>query len=175
LYPATIAFPERLQDPQLKEDFPPDLYKEVMDSFKNWEMLPYFQTTDRQMFFGDDSVKQWIVSGAVIGIGTDSGTPMNFNFDAMWREMKVFVDLGMPTIKVISAATRINARLMGKARELGTIEPGKLADIIVVQGDPLNDLVASLSNVKVVIKDGVIYKGGPTPSPTPRKTNASQQ
>lgn len=174
LYPATLAFPERLNDPRIKEEFPPDLYQEVVSSFKNFEQLPYFQTTDRQMFFGDASLKQWITSGAVIGIGTDSGTPLNFNWDAMYREMKVFVDLGMPPIKVISAATRINARLMGKGRELGTIEPGKLADIIVVQGDPLYDMVAALSQVRVVIKDGVIYKGGPTPNPLMmRKTPTS--
>ncbi|MGH9346905.1 MAG: amidohydrolase family protein [Vicinamibacterales bacterium] len=174
LYPATLDFPERLQDPQLKADFPPDLYKEVMDSFKNWEMLPYFQTTDRQMFFGDASLKQWIDSGAVIGIGTDSGTPMNFNTEGMWREMKVFVDLGMPPLKVISAATRINARLMGMGRELGTIEPGKLADIIVVKGDPIFDLVGSLSNVLVVVKDGKVYKGGPSDTPGRRTTSSGQ-
>lgn len=173
LYPATIAFPERLQDPRLKDEFPPDLYKEIMDSFKNWELLPYFRTTDRQMFFGDKSLKQWIDSGAVIGMGTDSGTPLNFNMDGMMREMKVFVDLGMPPIKVISAATRINARLLGR-RDLGTIEPGKLADIIVVDGDPLYSLVHSLSNVRVVIKDGVIYKGGPAGA-TPLKTTSSKE
>lgn len=162
LYPATLEFPERLQDPRLKEQFPPDLYEEVVSSFKNWETLPYFRTTDRQMFFGDASITQWIESGAVVGIGTDSGTPLNFNWDGIWREMKVFVDHGMTPRQTISAATRINARIMGMGNELGTIEAGKLADIIVVEGNPLYDLVASLSHVEVVIKDGVIYKGGPT-------------
>jgi len=61
--------------------------------------------------------------------------------------------------RAITAATRVNAEILGKGRELGTIEPGKLADIIVVRGNPLFDVTA-LSNVEVVVKDGVVYKGG---------------
>ncbi|HSR42993.1 MAG TPA: amidohydrolase family protein, partial [Longimicrobiales bacterium] len=161
LYPATIDFPERLQDPKMKQQFPPDLYEEIAGSFEHFETLPYFRTTSRQMFFGEESLTQWITSGAVVGIGTDSGTPMNFNWDGIWREMKIFVDHGMSPQRTIEAATWINARLLGRGSDLGTIEEGKLADIIVVEGNPLFDLTKSLSHVEVVIKDGVIYKGDP--------------
>jgi imidazolonepropionase-like amidohydrolase len=160
VYPATLDFPERLQDPEVKRYFPPDIWAEVQDSFKNFHALPYFQTNDRQEFFGDASIEQWIKAGAVIGMGTDNGTPMNFHSDALWREAKVFVDHGMEPQRVISSLTRVGARILGKADQLGTIEPGKLADIIVVQGNPLFDMTASLSNVNVIIKDGVIYKDG---------------
>jgi imidazolonepropionase-like amidohydrolase len=158
VYPATLDFPERLQDPEVKRYFPPDIWAEVQDSFTNFHALPYFQTNDRQEFFGDASVEQWIKAGAVIGMGTDNGTPLNFHSDALWREAKVFVDHGMPTQRVISSLTRVGARILGKDSQLGTIEPGKLADIIVVEGNPLFDLTASLSHVNVVIKDGVVYK-----------------
>ena len=47
-----------------------------------------------------------------------------------------------------------------KGRDIGTIEPGKLADIIVVKGNPLYDVVA-LKDVLVVMKDGILHKGGP--------------
>ena len=161
IYPDTTAFPERLQDPQLKKDFPPDIWQEVQNSFKHWHTLPYFQRTDREMFFRERGIKQFIESGAVMGMGTDSGTPMNFNTEALWREIKVHVDMGMSPQRAISAATRINARIIGRQRELGTIEPGKLADIIVVKGDPLFNITA-LSNVDVVVKDGVVHKGGPS-------------
>jgi len=112
------------------------------------------------MFFADADMRQWITSGAVMGMGTDSGTPMNFHIDALWREAKSFVDHGMPPIRVISSLTRINARIYSKpgARsELGTVEAGKLADIIVVDGNPLFDIVA-LSHVVDVVKDGVVWK-----------------
>jgi predicted amidohydrolase YtcJ len=160
IYPDTIAFPERLQDPQLKKDFPPDIWQEVQNSFKNWHTLPYFQRTDREMFFRERGVKQFIESGAIMGMGTDSGTPMNFNTEALWREIKVHVDMGMTPIRAIGAATRINARIIGRQNELGTIEPGKLADIIVVKGDPLFNITA-LAHVETVVKDGVVLKGGP--------------
>jgi len=158
VYPATLDFPERLEDPEVKRGFPPDIWAEVQDSFKNFHALPYFQTNDRQQFFGDASIEQWIKAGAVIGMGTDNGTPMNFHSDALWREAKVFVDHGMPAQRVISSLTRVGARILGKQNQLGTIEPGKLADIIVVEGNPLFDITASLAHVDVVIKDGVVYK-----------------
>jgi len=107
----------------------------------------------------------------VLGMGTDSGTPMNFHTEALWREAKAHVDMGMPPIKVISALTRIGASILGKQRDLGTIEPGKYADIIVVNGNPLYDITA-LSHVETVLKGGVVYKGA-APA-TPRRSDARQ-
>ncbi len=169
VFPATVDFPERLQDPRLKQDFPPELYAEVEDSLRGFQWLRYFNTTDRQMFFGDASIKQWITSGAVVGMGTDSGTPMNFQIDGLWREAKAFVDHGMSPQRTISALTRVNARIYGKGNDLGTVEPGKLADIIVVNGNPLFDIVA-LNYVDVVVKNGVVYKGGDAAASKPRTT-----
>jgi imidazolonepropionase-like amidohydrolase len=160
VYPDTAAFPERLQDPQLKKDFPPALSGEVQDSLENWRALPYFARTDREMVFRERGVKQFTESGTVLGMGTDSGTPMNFHTEALWREAKVHVDMGMPPIKVISALTRIGAAILGKQRDLGTIEPGKLADIIVVDGNPLYDITA-LAHVETVVKGGRVYKSRP--------------
>lgn len=160
VYPATVEFPERLQDPQLKKDFPPDIWEEVQRSFANWHTLGYFSRTDRAMLFREAGIKQFIDSGAVMGMGTDSGTPMNFHTEALWREIKVHVDMGMSPQRAISAATRINARIIGRGGDLGTIEPGKLADIIVVKGDPLFNIMA-LADVEVVVKDGAVLKGGP--------------
>ena len=173
VWPATLEFPERLQHPQLKKDFPPEIYAEVQDSLKDYRSLRYFNTTDRQMFFADDDMKQWITSGAVVGMGTDSGTPMNFHIDALWREAKAFVDHGMAPLRVISALTRINSRIFGKPNDIGTIEPGKLADIIVVHGNPLFDITA-LSHVEMVMKDGVVYKGGSVADGKLRSTRGGQ-
>src|SRR5947208_1536518 len=100
--------------------------------------------------YAERAVKQFIESGAVMGMGTDSGTPMNFHSEALWREIKVHVDMGMTATRAIAAATRVNAQIIGKGRELGSIEPGKIADIIVVNGNPLFDITA-LSHVAVVV------------------------
>ncbi|HEY2906409.1 MAG TPA: amidohydrolase family protein [Vicinamibacterales bacterium] len=158
IYPDTAAFPERLQDPEMKKLFPPEIFAEIQDSLKNWPALGYFQRTDREMLYRERGVKQFIESGAVMGMGTDSGTPMNFHSEALWREIKVHVDMGMTPQRAIAAATRVNAQIIGKGRELGTIEPGKLADIIVVNGNPLFDIVA-LSKIDIVVKNGTVFKG----------------
>jgi imidazolonepropionase-like amidohydrolase len=160
LYPDTIDFPERLDDPEFKEELGEPLYSEMMDSFKNFSSLGYFQRVDREQFFGDKSIRQWIDGGEVVSMGTDNGTPANFHKDALWREMKVFVDHGMSPMRAIIDATRVNARNVMGIRDLGTVEPGKLADIIAVDGNPLAD-ISVLGRVDVVVKDGVIYKGAP--------------
>lgn len=163
IFPDTVAFPERLQDPATKALFPADIWAVVQDSFKAWPAEGYFTGINRQMKYRSPQVKQWIESGAVMGVGTDSGTPMNFNSDGLIREMKVLADEGLPPLEVIADATRVNARIMSKPN-VGTIEPGKLADIIVVTGDPIYTALANLADVKVVVKGGVLYKkdGKPT-------------
>jgi adenine deaminase len=60
----------------------------------------------------------------------------------------------MSPLRAISASTRISARVIGRGRDLGTIEPGKLADITVIKGNPLFD-IQSLADVEIVVKDGV--------------------
>jgi imidazolonepropionase-like amidohydrolase len=171
VYEATADFPERLQDPELKKAFGPEIYAEVQNSLKNWWSLGYFQRTDREMLFRERGVKQFIESGAVMGMGTDSGTPMNFHSEALWREIKVHVDMGMTPGRAIAAATRVNANAIGKGRELGSIEPGKIADIIVVNGNPLFDITA-LSHVEVVVKDGTVFKGGSAAAAAPSRSSA---
>lgn len=126
-------------------------------SLANWRSLGYFGRTDREMIFRAKGVTWFTGSGTVLGMGTDSGTPMNFHTEALWREAKVHVDMGMPPIKVISALTRVGANILGKQRDLGTVEAGKLADIIVLDGNPLFDITA-LAHVETVVKGGKIYK-----------------
>ena len=156
VFPATREFPERLHDPELRRQFPEDMWSELQRSFENIVSLDYFKDYKREEFYGDASIRQWIKAGALIGMGSDSGSPLNFHADALWREAKVYVDHGMPAMQTIMALTSVGARILGKERDLGTIRPGKLADITVVRGDPLFDII-SLASVVVVVKDGVAY------------------
>jgi len=81
--------------------------------------------------------------------------------------------MGMTPQRAIMAATRVNARSVLGLPDRGTIEPGKLADIIVVNGNPLYDITA-LSHVEVVVKDGIVYKGGPGAAASARPTSPGQ-
>ncbi len=64
---------------------------------------------------------------------------------------------GMPEMKTIISATIEAAKLLGVEDELGSIEVGKIADIIAVSGDPIND-ITSMENVVFVMKEGKVYK-----------------
>ena len=155
MYPATLEFPERLRDPRLENDFPPDIYAEVMRSFEDFERLGYFLTTPRQIRNSRIAARQFIEANVVMGMGTDAASPLNFHTEAAWREISALVDSGMSPLEAISAATKTGAEILGRGRELGTIEPGKLADVIVVDGNPLFDINV-LGYVTHVVKDGRI-------------------
>ena len=153
IYPATLAFPERLQDPRLRRDFPPDVYEEVQLSFTDFERLGYFRTTPRQIRNSKVAARQFIEANAVMGVGTDAASPMNFHTEAMWREMEALIESGMASQEVITAATKTNAEILGLGDETGTVEPGKSADLLVVEGNPLAD-IRSLDRVFVVVARG---------------------
>ena len=96
-------------------------------------------------------------AGAKIAMGSDAGTAFN-DHGRSWRELSFMVKNGMKPMHAIVAATRNGADLLGLGERLGTLEVGKLADIIVVDGDPLSD-IAHIGNVTCVIKGGQIVRG----------------
>ena len=159
VYPATVAFPARLQDERLRNDFPPDVYQEVQRSFKNFERLDYFRSTGRQIRNSRVAARQFIEAGAVMGVGTDAASPMNFHTEAMWRELEALVESGMTPLQALSAATRVNAEILGLADRTGTVEPGKAADLVVVSGNPLASMRA-LDRVHLVIAEGRLIEVG---------------
>ncbi len=160
IYPDTVAFPERLRDPRLESDLPADWYQEFQRSFEDFHRNDYFRNVEREIRQARVAARQFIQADVVMGVGTDGGSPMNFHSESMWREMSALVDAGMTPIQVISAATKTNAeilgnmQLLGGSRQLGTIEAGMVADVIIVDGNPLFDINA-LAHVDLVIKDDV--------------------
>lgn len=160
IYDITTEFPERLDNPRLKTDLPADIYEDVRGSLDRFSRLNYFSGAKEANRHHPAKVRQLYENGVRLVVGTDSGTPMNFHYESTWQEMDLFVRYGIPPMKVISMATRHPALLYGEFDDLGTIEPGKLADIIVVNGNPLRNMSAlQQNNVIHVIKGGVQYKG----------------
>jgi imidazolonepropionase-like amidohydrolase len=156
LFELTEKFPERVDDQRLKRDLPAEMYKDVYASLQPVSHLDYFRLVPRRIPTLPNKFKQLRESGVTIIVGTDSGIPLNFHFDSTWRELKTMVDLGMPAMEAIRAATYWPAQLL-KQPNLGAIAAGKLADIIVVDGDPLTDMTA-LRNIVHVVKNGKVYK-----------------
>ncbi|WP_425410738.1 amidohydrolase family protein [Hyphococcus sp.] len=92
--------------------------------------------------------------GVQIAFGTDSGVSKHGNNA---REFALLVEAGMTPMEAIRSATIVGAANLGKSDDLGSIAPGKLADIVAVDGDPLAD-ITELEDVDFVMKDGVVYK-----------------
>jgi len=95
-----------------------------------------------------------VEAGVKIGFGTDIGV---CRFGTNAREFTLMVENGMTPMQAIQAATTADADLLGVSSKLGSITRGKLADIIAVRGDPLQD-VRLLEDVRFVMKEGRIYK-----------------
>jgi imidazolonepropionase-like amidohydrolase len=95
--------------------------------------------------------------GLRIGMGTDfEGSPL-FPHGENGMEVELMVQAGMPEPDVIVAATATNAAILGIEKKLGTIEPGKIADLIAVPGNPLKD-ISVLRRVEFVMKEGRVAR-----------------
>jgi len=100
------------------------------------------------------SFKAALTSGVTIGMGGDVGV---FPHGDNVMEMELMAEYGMPNLDILKAATSVNARAMNWQDKLGHIKEGFLADLVVVRGNPLEN-ISQIREVKFVMKDGVIYK-----------------
>ena len=106
--------------------------------------------------------------GVKIAMGTDAGA---LGHAQNTRELAYMVNAGMTPMQSIVASTKMGAQLLGMGDSLGTLEPGRLADLILIDGDPLADIniVADPTRVKLVMKDGIVYKS-PEPTALPARS-----
>src|SRR5947209_4508120 len=103
---------------------------------------------------GRQNAKKAFEAGVKIGLGTDAAVyPHGLNA----HELAAYVSLGMSPLQAIRSATINDADLLGWSDKIGTLEPGKWADLIAVDGDPLQD-VTILQHVKFVMKGGDVVK-----------------
>ena len=108
--------------------------------------------------------------GVKISLGTDAAV---FPHGQNAKEFKLMVDLGMIPLDALKAGTSSDAELFGIAQKVGTLEKGKLADIVAMPGDPTADITAT-ERVSFVMKEGKIVRNGPaTPSTSAISTEKS--
>ncbi len=93
-------------------------------------------------------------AGVKIAFGTDTGVSAHGDNA---REFRYMVEAGMPPMEAVQSATVVAAELLGLEDRLGSVEEGKIADLIAVRGDPLED-ITRLEKVAFVMKEGVVYK-----------------
>jgi imidazolonepropionase-like amidohydrolase len=93
-------------------------------------------------------------AGISVAVGTDAGNPLTLHGPAIYAEMEWMQRAGMRPVDIIAAATRDGARAMGRAAEFGTVEPGRIADLVIVAADPTRD-IANLRRLTWVVRGGV--------------------
>ncbi len=106
-----------------------------------------------------ENLRRYLELGGRVAMGTDF--PFQFGAQMPVGEMQMLVDGGITPEQVLLAATRDSAAAVGREHDLGTLEPGKLADVIVVDGDPLTN-IADMANVSVVLLEGELIVPQPS-------------
>jgi imidazolonepropionase-like amidohydrolase len=144
-------------------DLREDVLKKIVDDgiavcpavSPHWQMLPRFFGEERAaaMF---DLVRQMAEAGAKLIAGTDAGV-QRAGFDGLVPALSFYAHLGLPTSKILDMATAGAADALGLGETTGRIAPGFRADLLVIEGDPLEDLDA-LRAISAVIAAGRHYE-----------------
>ena len=104
-----------------------------------------------------DTFQKMHKAGVKIAMGTDMGYDPEMGTNA--RELEIYVKLGMTPMEALQTATRNAAHAIKMEKELGTLEAGKLADILAINGDPSKDvtILQEKKNIQIVMKEGRVY------------------
>ncbi|HEX6323300.1 MAG TPA: amidohydrolase family protein [Vicinamibacterales bacterium] len=150
--------PEQLDSTDWHLGLTPEIIADIRQSISHPDRLPYFQLTPIRRPTLARKFQQLRDAGVVLLVGTDSGIPMKFHSSSTWRELDAWVNiLGVDPMTAIRGATYWPSVAMKVDRDVGTVTPGKYADIIAVRGDVLRH-IALLQRVDLVVKRGTRHK-----------------
>ena len=96
-------------------------------------------------------------AGVTIAAGTDAGNIGTLHGPSIFREFELMTEAGLSAKEILTAATINGAKVMGQQDQLGTIEEGKLADMVILDSDPLQD-IQNTRDIHLVIKDGKMHR-----------------
>ena len=106
-----------------------------------------------QVRIAAQNLKRLSAAGVAIAAGTDAGNIGTLHGPSIFRELRLMAEAGLTPKEVLASATAGGARVMGREKDLGTVAPGRLADLVVLDRDPLAD-VANLEAIHRVVKGG---------------------
>ena len=150
--------PEDVDDPSWKVGLPDSIVQDIAKSIAQTDRIAYYQMVSARGPTLKRKFEQLRGSGATLLIGTDAGVPTQFHSQTTWRELEAWVNgFGVDPMTAIRAATFWPAVAMRVENQVGTVSPGKYADIIAVRGDVLRH-IALLSDPRIVMKRGVVVR-----------------
>ena len=141
--------------PQLKQGISREILEDLAKKREMPGMGESFKAWNKTLHFAKINAKKMSDYGIKLAVGTDAGNPAVFFGPSVHREMELMVEAGISPAEVLKAATQNAAEILGKADTLGAIAEGKLADILIIEGNPLENIQNS-QNIWMVIKNGQI-------------------
>ncbi|CAN5870457.1 amidohydrolase family protein [soil metagenome] len=147
-----------VNDPEWYQGLPADIAADIRRSLQRLDTLSYYRFVPNRRATLAAKFRQLRESGVRLLVGTDAGVPANFHGYATPEEMVTWVrTYGMDAMETIRAATYWPALSLGVLDRVGTVEQGKVADIIAVRGNPLTDITV-MRRVALVLKGGTRVK-----------------
>jgi imidazolonepropionase-like amidohydrolase len=159
--------PERFEDPVLKASLPgflwermrrPDFMAVEKQRFGEVAKMDAYRWAARSLpIFKANTIKMHR-AGVRIAVGTDAGGTVGYNFQGYNtpRELELLVESGLTPMAALVAATRTGAEVIGVQDTLGTVEAGKLADLLILSADPLAN-IGNVRQIETIIQGGVVY------------------
>jgi imidazolonepropionase-like amidohydrolase len=170
LFEAFTSFdehPERFDDPVLRASVPdfllrnlrrPDYRAAEKKRFTEVARMDAYAWARRAVPVFKANTAKMRAAGVKLAVGTDAGGPVGYNFQGYntAREVELLVEAGLSPMEALVAATRTGAEVIGVASEVGTIEAGKRADLLLLTADPLAD-IRNLRRIEMVVQAGHVY------------------
>lgn len=128
------------------------VYESQLVRINSGEKIPWESVIHEARTLSRESIAKAFSAGVRVAAGTDGGSPRNPQHELV-RELEFYVNIGVSPLVALETATRTAAQLLGWDDELGTLEKGRLADVVLVSGDPATD-ISALRNVLMVVKGG---------------------
>ena len=104
-----------------------------------------------------ENLRRVHAAGLTVATATDAGNPLTLHGPSIYNEMEAMQEAGLSPSEIIVTTTRNGAEAMGRLDDFGTVEPGKIADLIVLTEDPRND-VRAFRSLSHVMRAGVLYR-----------------
>jgi imidazolonepropionase-like amidohydrolase len=157
-YVRAFKFREMLDHPRIKQQYSREVYESLREHWTYPESVPWSMGAPERIKAAKRKLKHFIQAGGreQIVAGTDAGAPFNLH-SPLTKEMANLLEAGLSPMETIQSATLRPAQMQGVEQDLGTVSAGKLADIIIVDGDPLQDITLLQHKVVLIIKNGEIY------------------
>ena len=136
----------------------PDYRAEETRRFQEVARMPVYQWVEEKLPIFRENILKAHQAGVLLATGTDAGGPVGYNFQGYntpW-EVKLLTQAGLSPMEALVAATRNGARVLGIEDQLGTVEEDKLADFLLLDANPLED-IENIRRIHMIIHKGRVY------------------